>query len=135
MPLRPQSVDRLIDAGVNCLHPLQARAANMSAETLAREFRGRIAFLGGIDTQDLLIHALIFTVIKKCIEPFDRREAEMVTAMGTDLHRIDQLAFVKRVFAFRTFYKDAFGPYDAFLVGHDLFYLWLISFEPRHMKS
>jgi uroporphyrinogen decarboxylase len=50
-------IERLIDAGVDCLHPLQAKAANMDAETLARDFKGRIAFLGGIDTQDLLIHA------------------------------------------------------------------------------
>jgi len=49
-------IDRLIDAGVECLHPLQARAANMDADTLAREFKGRIAFLGGIDTQELLVH-------------------------------------------------------------------------------
>jgi len=50
-------IDRLIDAGVDCLHPLQALAADMDAETLARHFKGRIAFLGGIDTQDLLVHA------------------------------------------------------------------------------
>lgn len=49
-------IDRLIDAGVDCLHPLQARARNMDAETLAAKFRGRIAFLGGIDTQDLLVN-------------------------------------------------------------------------------
>jgi uroporphyrinogen decarboxylase len=49
-------IDRLIDAGVDCLHPLQARAHNMEAAHLAREFKGRIAFLGGIDTQDLLVN-------------------------------------------------------------------------------
>jgi len=49
-------IDRLIDAGVNCLHPLQARAFGMDAETLARDFGGRIAFLGGIDTQDVLVN-------------------------------------------------------------------------------
>ncbi len=50
-------IERLIDAGVDCLHPLQALAANMDAETLARDFKGRIAFMGGIDTQELLVHA------------------------------------------------------------------------------
>jgi len=50
-------IDRLIDAGVDCLHPLQARAAHMDAETLSRDYRGRIAFLGGIDTQELLVRA------------------------------------------------------------------------------
>jgi uroporphyrinogen decarboxylase len=49
-------INRLIDAGVDCLHPLQALAAHMDAETLAREFKGRIAFLGAIDTQQLLVH-------------------------------------------------------------------------------
>ena len=48
-------IPRLIEAGVDCLHPLQARAANMDAERLGREFGGKIAFLGGIDTQDLLV--------------------------------------------------------------------------------
>lgn len=47
-------IDDLIEAGVDCLHPLQAKAVNMGAETLATHYKGRIAFLGGIDTQDLL---------------------------------------------------------------------------------
>jgi uroporphyrinogen decarboxylase len=49
-------IDRLIDAGVECLHPLQARADNMDAATLARDYGGRITFFGGIDTQELLVH-------------------------------------------------------------------------------
>jgi uroporphyrinogen decarboxylase len=49
-------IDRVIEAGVNCLHPLQALARNMDALTLARNFKGRIAFMGGIDTQDLLVN-------------------------------------------------------------------------------
>ena len=49
-------IDRLIDAGVDALHPLQALAANMDAATLVREYKGRIAFIGGIDTQQLLVH-------------------------------------------------------------------------------
>ncbi|MFO7871576.1 MAG: uroporphyrinogen decarboxylase family protein [Kiritimatiellia bacterium] len=48
-------IERLIGAGVDCLHPLQALAANMDADTLARDFGGRIAFMGGIDTQYLLV--------------------------------------------------------------------------------
>jgi len=50
-------INRLIAAKVNCLHPLQAKARNMDAATLARDFKGQIAFLGGIDTQDLLVNA------------------------------------------------------------------------------
>ena len=49
-------IPRLIAAGVNCLHPIQAKAANMDAETLARDFKGKIAFLGGVDTQRVLNH-------------------------------------------------------------------------------
>lgn len=47
-------IERLIESGVDCLHPLQAKAKNMDAETLAQRFGGRITFLGGIDTQDLM---------------------------------------------------------------------------------
>lgn len=50
-------IERLIEAKVDCIHPLQARARNMDAATLAREFRGRIAFMGGIDAQHILPHA------------------------------------------------------------------------------
>jgi len=47
----------LIGFGVDALHPLQAGAAKMDADTLAADFKGRIAFMGGIDTQRLLVHA------------------------------------------------------------------------------
>jgi len=49
-------IGRLIDSGVDCLHPIQAKAANMEAERLAMDFGGRITFMGGIDTQDLLVN-------------------------------------------------------------------------------
>ncbi|MDR3709248.1 MAG: uroporphyrinogen decarboxylase family protein [Capsulimonadaceae bacterium] len=49
-------IDRLIDAKVDALHPLQAKAADMDAASLARDFQGRIAFMGGIDTQHLLVY-------------------------------------------------------------------------------
>ena len=48
-------IPHLIDLGVDALHPLQAKAAGMDAETLRRDFSGKVAFLGGIDTQDLLV--------------------------------------------------------------------------------
>lgn len=50
-------IPMLIDAGIDVLHPLQAKAANMDAVTLAREFKNDLAFVGGIDTQELLIYA------------------------------------------------------------------------------
>ena len=46
----------LIDAGVDILHPIQAMAAHMDAETLAREFGRDLAFCGGVDTQDKLVN-------------------------------------------------------------------------------
>jgi len=49
-------IPELLAMGVDALHPLQARAAHMDGETLARDFSGRVAFLGGIDTQHLLVH-------------------------------------------------------------------------------
>jgi uroporphyrinogen decarboxylase len=49
-------IPRLIEMGVEALHPLQALAINMDAETLARDFKGKLAFLGGVDTQDLLVN-------------------------------------------------------------------------------
>jgi uroporphyrinogen decarboxylase len=47
-------IGRLIEAGVDCLHPLQARAVGMKADTLARDFKGRISFMGALDTQRVL---------------------------------------------------------------------------------
>jgi uroporphyrinogen decarboxylase len=47
-------IERLISAKVDCLHPLQAKARDMDAERLAKDFKGRIAFMGGIDAQELM---------------------------------------------------------------------------------
>lgn len=47
-------IHELIAAGVDCLHPLQALARDMDAGTLARDFKGRVTFMGGIDMQELL---------------------------------------------------------------------------------
>ena len=47
-------ISRLIDAGVEVLHPIQAMAKNMDAETLARKYNGKIVFMGGVDTQRIL---------------------------------------------------------------------------------
>ncbi len=50
-------IDRFIESGIQALHPLQAKACGMDAESLAARFKGRLAFVGGIDTQDLLMNA------------------------------------------------------------------------------
>lgn len=44
----------LIDAGIDALHPLQAKAKGMDAEKLAREYKNDLLFVGGVDTQELL---------------------------------------------------------------------------------
>ena len=46
---------RLLELGIDLLHPIQARAPGMDAESLA-ELKGQVAFVGGIDTQDLLVN-------------------------------------------------------------------------------
>ncbi len=45
-----------IEMGIDALNPVQVRAKNMEPERLKREFGGRIAFWGGIDTQHILPH-------------------------------------------------------------------------------
>jgi len=50
-------IPQLIDAGVDAIHPLQAKAKDMGAESLAKQYRGKVAFVGGVDTQDLLVNA------------------------------------------------------------------------------
>ncbi len=43
--------------GVDALHPFQAKASNMNVEILARGFKGKITFIGGLYTQQVLVHA------------------------------------------------------------------------------
>lgn len=47
-------IPRMIEAGVDILHPLQAKAHGMEAEVLARKYGGKLIFMGGVDTQQLL---------------------------------------------------------------------------------
>ncbi len=55
-------IDDLIAAGVDCLHPVQTKARGMEPETLAHRFGGRVAFMGGVDTQDLLVNGSVTAV-------------------------------------------------------------------------
>lgn len=70
-----EAIPLLVDAGIDGLHPLQALAVGMEATRLAREFRGQIAFVGGVDTQHLLIHATAGQIrdevrrLKDCLGP------------------------------------------------------------------
>ncbi|MEG1525006.1 MAG: uroporphyrinogen decarboxylase family protein [Clostridia bacterium] len=49
-----EAIDDLIAIGVDIVHPIQAKAAHMSAPELKERFGGRVSFCGGVDTQDLL---------------------------------------------------------------------------------
>jgi len=49
-------IDDLIGAGVDVVHPIQALAEGMDAESLKKRFQNRVAFCGGVDTQHLLVH-------------------------------------------------------------------------------
>lgn len=46
----------LIEAGVDILHPIQARAAGMSAKDL-EQYKDRLSFVGGIDAQTFFVNA------------------------------------------------------------------------------
>ena len=58
-------IEKLIDSGVDCLHPLQALAFDMDAETLARDFGGRVTFLGGIDVQQLMVEGTPDDIVRE----------------------------------------------------------------------
>ena len=46
----------LLELGIDALHPLQAQASGMDAGSL-RQYRGKLLFVGGVDTQQLLPNA------------------------------------------------------------------------------
>lgn len=46
----------LIEAGVDALHPIQAQAVGMDAESLA-QYKNDLAFVGGIDAQSFFVNA------------------------------------------------------------------------------
>lgn len=70
----------LIDMGVDALHPLQARALNMEAERLAADFGGSLAFVGGIDTQDLLVNGSPAEVTADTLRVMDRLGPRLVVS-------------------------------------------------------
>jgi uroporphyrinogen decarboxylase len=46
----------LIAAGVDVIHPIQAKAAGMEPQNLKKRYGSRVAFCGGVDAQDLLVN-------------------------------------------------------------------------------
>ncbi len=66
----------LIDAGVDCLHPFQINAKGMDIKTIAEKFANKITFMGGVDTQDLLVNGStedVNRVVNKLLEAFGNR--------------------------------------------------------------
>ncbi|GAK54004.1 uroporphyrinogen-III decarboxylase [Candidatus Moduliflexus flocculans] len=49
-------IQDLIDIGVDAIHPIQALAKDMSAEHMKEHFYGKVAFCGGVDAQELIVH-------------------------------------------------------------------------------
>ena len=47
-------IPQLIEAGADVIHPIQALAKGMEPENLKALFGGKVAFCGGVDTQQLL---------------------------------------------------------------------------------
>lgn len=46
----------LMDLGVDAIHPIQALAQDMDAQTLKNNFEGKAVFCGGVDAQHLLVN-------------------------------------------------------------------------------
>lgn len=67
-------IDDLIEMGVDGLNPVQPRAAGMAPAELKRKYRGRMAFWGGTDAQDIVPHGSVADV-KRMVE-------DLVEAMG-----------------------------------------------------
>jgi uroporphyrinogen decarboxylase len=59
--MRPLIPD-LIEIGMNVLNPVQSTCPGMDPLDLKKEFGDRIAFMGGVDTQDLLPHGTVAEV-------------------------------------------------------------------------
>lgn len=49
-------IPMLIEAGIDGLHPLQALAAGMDADNLRKICEDNVLFMGGVDTQELLVN-------------------------------------------------------------------------------
>jgi uroporphyrinogen decarboxylase len=48
-------INDIINLGADIIHPLQAKAADMSVENIHKHFAGKTAFCGGIDAQYLMV--------------------------------------------------------------------------------
>ncbi len=58
----------LIDLGADAIHPIQALAVGMDANTLKGNFDGKASFCGGVDAQKLLVNGTPDEVRTKVLE-------------------------------------------------------------------
>jgi uroporphyrinogen decarboxylase len=49
-------IQDLVDLGADIIHPIQALASDMDAPNLKKHFKGKVAFCGGVDAQNLLVN-------------------------------------------------------------------------------
>jgi uroporphyrinogen decarboxylase len=49
-------IQDLADLGADIIHPIQALASEMGAPNLKKHFKGKVAFCGGVDAQNLLVN-------------------------------------------------------------------------------
>ena len=61
-------IQDLADLGADIIHPVQALASEMDAPNLKKHFAGKVAFCGGVDAQNLLVHGMKEEVAKKVKE-------------------------------------------------------------------
>ena len=61
-------INDLIAMGIDVIHPVQPLAKDMDAKTLKENFGGKVAFCGGVDTQDLLVNGTSELIIGKIDE-------------------------------------------------------------------
>ena len=79
-------LEDLVSIGVDVIHPIQPVA--MDQEAVAREYRGRITFLAGIDVQYLLPGGSFEDVVRgtrKLVDTFDREEGGCILAASNGI--------------------------------------------------
>jgi uroporphyrinogen decarboxylase len=58
----------LVALGADAIHPIQALARGMDAESLAADFGGAASFCGGVDAQNLLVNGSAEAVRRRVVE-------------------------------------------------------------------
>ncbi len=77
-------IEDFIGIGINALNPVQVSARHMAPDLLAREFGGRIAFWGGVDSQRLLPYgapAEVRAEVSRLFEILGRRGGWVLAAV------------------------------------------------------